>query len=190
MRQDYFSTLVDLGFVLKAQTPSDPGLNANRGNDQLIKSIILGGLWPRVAQVVLPDSAVKFDKVQAGTVRRENEAHEFRLYEIDEKSRLFIHPSSVMFSHTSWKTPFVTYFNRRMTSKMYLMDVTEVGSLYTPLCRGFRNLNSQIPTYSILMFGGPVTVDHIGGGLKVEMPKGQLNLRAWPRIGVHVNQLR
>lgn len=44
--------------------------------------------------------------------------------------------------------------------------------------------------YALLLFGGPVTVNHIGGGLIVGAKGTEIKLRAWPRIGVLVNQLR
>jgi hypothetical protein len=41
------------------------------------------------------------------------------------------------------------------------------------------------------MFGGPIDVNHIGGGLTVgTKDSGFVKLKAWPRIGVLVKQLR
>ena len=48
----------------------------------------------------------------------------------------------------------------------------------------------KVPMYALLLFGGPVTVNHIGGGLIVGAKGTEVRLRAWPRIGVLVNQLR
>lgn len=42
----------------------------------------------------------------------------------------------------------------------------------------------------MLLFGGPVTVNHAGGGLTVGNKDAFVKLKAWPRIGVLVNQLR
>lgn len=44
--------------------------------------------------------------------------------------------------------------------------------------------------YAVLLFGGPVTVNHVGGGLVVGSGECRVRLRAWPRIGTLVNQLR
>lgn len=44
--------------------------------------------------------------------------------------------------------------------------------------------------YALLLFGGPVSVNHIGGGLTVGTRDGFVKLKAWPRIGILVNQLR
>ncbi|KAF8832013.1 hypothetical protein HHX47_DHR1000914 [Lentinula edodes] len=102
-----------------------PGLNVNSSEENLLKALILGGLWPRVARVHLPKSAIKFDKVQGGTVQRENTAKEFKIFDIQE-GRVFLHPSSVLFGHASWKSPFIAYFQKSLTTKIFLRDVTEL----------------------------------------------------------------
>ena len=79
----------------------------------------------------LPKSAIKFDRVQGGTVQRENTAKEYKLYDLKE-GRVFLHPSSVLFGETMWKSPFLTYFSKHMTSKVFLRDATEVR--YVPHC--------------------------------------------------------
>ncbi len=44
--------------------------------------------------------------------------------------------------------------------------------------------------YALLLFGGPVTIDHIKGGVTIGSKEAFVRLKAWPRIGVLVNQLR
>ncbi|KAI0354638.1 P-loop containing nucleoside triphosphate hydrolase protein [Trametes cingulata] len=182
LRLDFLSALTQLGFVPSSPSspsakPTSPALNANAANTNLVKAVILGGLWPRVARVHLPKSAIKFDRVQAGTVQRENSAREFRLYDIRSgdgggSGRVFLHPASVLFGANAWRSPFIAYFQKQMTSKVFLRDATEV------------------PIYALLLFGGPVTVNHIGGGLTVGSKDCTIKLKAWPRIGVLVNHLR
>ncbi|KAI9060487.1 P-loop containing nucleoside triphosphate hydrolase protein [Trametes sanguinea] len=195
LRLDFLSSLAQLGFVPPSSKPSDPALNAHAANTNLVKAVILGGLWPRVARVHLPKAAIKFDRVQAGTVQRENSAKEFRMYDIRSSSsepgssagsaqqgragggggggeRVFLHPASVLFGATAWRSPFLAYFQKQMTSKVFLRDATEV------------------PIYALLLFGGPVSVNHIGGGLTVGTRDCFVKLKAWPRIGVLVNHLR
>ena len=83
----------------------------------------------------LPASAIKFDRVQAGTVQRANVAKEYKFYDIrapsalgeGESPRVFLHPASVLFSSAEWRSPFVVYFQKQMTSKVFLRDATEVG---------------------------------------------------------------
>ncbi|KAI0640102.1 P-loop containing nucleoside triphosphate hydrolase protein [Trametes polyzona] len=171
LRLDFLSALSQLGFVPPSSSPTTPALNANASNTNLVKAVVLGGLWPRVARVHLPRGAIKFDRVQAGTVQRANSAREFRLYDLRD-GRVFVHPASVLFGATAWRAPFVAYFQKQMTSKVFLRDATEV------------------PIYALLLFGGPVTVNHIGGGLTVGAGDCFIKLKAWPRIGVLVNHLR
>ncbi|KIO25963.1 hypothetical protein M407DRAFT_236196 [Tulasnella calospora MUT 4182] len=169
LRSDFHSALAGIGFVPIDSSPLDPSLNVHSSNENLVKSVVCGGLWPRVAMVSTPKQL--FDKVQAGTVEREREAKEYKLFEKGE--RVFIHPQSVMFDGLgSHKSPFFSYFSKNMTSKVFLRDVTEV------------------PMYGALLFGGKVTVNHIAGGLTVGSDGAWIKLKAWPRIGVLVNQLR
>ncbi|KAJ7017484.1 P-loop containing nucleoside triphosphate hydrolase protein [Mycena alexandri] len=155
LRNDFISSLSDLGFIPLASTPA---------NTNLIKAVVLGGLWPAVARVHLPKSAIKFDRVSAGTVQRENIAKEFKMFDLREG------PSS--FEAAAWKSPFLVYFHKHMTSKVFLRDATE------------------IPLYALLLFGGPVAVNHVAGGLTIGTKDSWIRLKAWPRIGVLVNQLR
>ncbi|TFK86940.1 P-loop containing nucleoside triphosphate hydrolase protein [Polyporus arcularius HHB13444] len=171
LRLDFLSSLASLGFVPESSKPTDDALNTNSSNLNLVKAVILGGFWPRVARVHLPQSAIKFDRVQAGTIQRENTAKEFKMYDLKE-GRVFVHPASILFNASAWKSPFLTYFQKQLTSKVFLRDATEV------------------PIYALLLFGGPVTVNHIGGGLTVGNKDCIIKLKAWPRIGVLVNQLR
>ncbi|KAJ7597434.1 P-loop containing nucleoside triphosphate hydrolase protein [Mycena floridula] len=172
LRYDFLSLLKDMNFVQPSSSPSSMAHNINSKNSNLLKSVILGGLYPRIAKVHLPKSAIKFDKVQAGAIQRENTAKEFKFYDISSDERVFLHPSSVLFSESSWRCRFVVYFQKHMTSKIFLRDVT------------------QVPLYSLLLFGGAVTVNHIAGGLEVGTGSSMIKLRAWPRIGILVNQLR
>ncbi|KAJ6504362.1 P-loop containing nucleoside triphosphate hydrolase protein [Mycena vulgaris] len=171
LRNDFIGSLADLGFIPLSSNPSTPALNTNSENMNLIKAVVLGGLWPRVARVHLPKSAIKFDRVSAGTVQRENIAKEFKMYDL-RQGRVFLHPASILFEVAAWKSPFLVYFHKHMTSKVFLRDATEV------------------PLYALLLFGGPVSVNHVAGGLTIGSRDSWIRLRAWPRIGVLVNQLR
>ncbi|GLB35802.1 putative helicase associated domain (HA2) Add an annotation [Lyophyllum shimeji] len=171
LRHDFLLSLADLGFIPLSSAPSSPALNKNSGNLNLIKAVILGGLWPRVARVHLPKDRIKFDKVQAGTIQRENTAKEYKIYDLRE-GRVFLHPGSVLFGEAAWKTPFLVYFHKYMSTKVFLRDATEV------------------PLYALLLFGGRVSVNQIGGGLTIGGKESFIKLRAWPRIGILVNQLR
>jgi hypothetical protein len=55
----------------------------------------------------------------------QHEAKELKLY--DQSGRVFIHPSSVLFSEAGFKSGFVAYFAKAETSKVFLRDATEVS---------------------------------------------------------------
>lgn len=128
LRVDFLSALANIGFIPQSSRPSTPALNVNSDNTNLLKAVILGGLWPRVARVHLPQSAVKFDKVSGGTVQRENIAKEYKMFDLRDQ-RVFLHPASVLFNFAAWKSQYVVYFSKVLTSKLYLRDATEVSSL-------------------------------------------------------------
>jgi ATP-dependent RNA helicase DHX57 len=123
LKGDFFAALSDIGFVPLSATADSPSLNVNGENTNLIKAIILGGLWPRVARIALPKAT--FDRVAAGTVQREHVAKELKIFDKDE-GRVFLHPSSVLFGIASYKSPFIAYFSMNATSKTFLRDATEV----------------------------------------------------------------
>lgn len=184
LRQDLFFNLAEAGFVDSSAGISDPVLNTNRDNTHLIKSLILGGLWPQVAEVRLPKSAIKFDQVAAGAVQRENSAVEFKVYDLN-RERVFIHPGSVLFNEAAWKPPFVCYFTKHATKKTYLRGCTQVR-VVLPVSTLISNA-WKVSLYGILLLGGTISVNHVGGGVTVGKA---IRLRASPRIGVLVAQLR
>ncbi|KAI7859753.1 P-loop containing nucleoside triphosphate hydrolase protein [Circinella umbellata] len=165
LKRQYTDALTEIGFYDKQRINK---YNQNNDNMNLIKSIVFGGLNPNVAKIRMPDA--KYDKVLSGTVEREKEAKEIKFY-TKQDGRVFLHPSSILFSNNHYNGSFLTYFSRMETSKIFIRDGTEV------------------PSYAILFFGGRVDIDHLGRGLKVG-EEGWIKFRAWARIGVLVNQLK
>ncbi|KAG6889480.1 hypothetical protein C0992_004985 [Termitomyces sp. T32_za158] len=130
LRGDFLLSLSDIGFIPLGSKSSGPALNKNSGNYNLLKAVILGGLWPHVAHVNLPRDRIKFDKVSAGTIQRENTAKEYKIYDLRE-GRVFLHPGSVLFSEATWASPFLVYFHKYMTSKVFLRDATQVWQTFS-----------------------------------------------------------
>ncbi|KAI8603081.1 P-loop containing nucleoside triphosphate hydrolase protein [Dissophora ornata] len=141
--------------------------NVNSDNMALVKAIILSGLYPNVIKIKMPDA--KFDKMIAGAVERETVTKEIRLFTKDD-GRVFLHPSSILFQTNQYQVPFLVYFSKLETTKIFVHDAT------------------MVPMYGLLLFGGQVQVDHLGRGL--EIGDGFIKLRAFARIGVLVNQLK
>ncbi len=89
----------------------------------------------------------------------------------DQSGRVFIHPSSILFSESGFKSGFLAYFSKAETSKVFLRDATE------------------IPLFGLLLFGGAITINHWVGGIMIGSD-GHVKLRAGTRIGVLCSQLR
>lgn len=184
--------LEELGFVDRAYVnawrtrgPQWPAaaaahaLDAHSGNTNLLRALLLAALWPGVARVDQPTA--KFVESASGAVRKE--AHARELHYFDERDgRVFLHPSSQLFHATQFKSNYVAWFAKSASgaagvARTYLRDVTEV------------------PLYALLLFGGPLFVDHDAGGITVATgtePSGDawVRMRASARIGVLCRQLR
>ncbi|GAA6037303.1 hypothetical protein JCM8097_008673 [Rhodosporidiobolus ruineniae] len=170
LRTDYLTALSSVGFLPTRVSPSDPAFNTNSQNENLLKAIVFAGT-ARLVRVKLPKAV--FDKGISGAIERERESREVKFFEPD--GRVFLHPTSLLFEETKFATPFVTYFNKQVTSKPFLRDANEV------------------PLYALLLFSpGRISMELDRGvtvhlGARAEQP---VHLRAWPRIGVLVNGLR
>ncbi|ORZ28166.1 P-loop containing nucleoside triphosphate hydrolase protein [Lobosporangium transversale] len=177
LKSQYLEVLDDIGFTTK--NPSQPQNrrrsercscgedNVHSDNMALIKAIILSGLYPNVIKIKMPDA--KFDKMIAGAVERQTVTKEIRMFTKDD-GRVFLHPSSILFQTNQYQVPFLVYFSKLETTKVFVHDAT------------------MVPMYGLLLFGGQVQVDHLGRGL--EIGDGFVKLRAFARIGVLVNQLK
>lgn len=69
-------------------------------------------------------------------MQRENTAKEYRIYDANTaepaaNARVFIHPSSVLFSESTWKTRFLVFFQKHMTAKVYIREVTQASKPFT-----------------------------------------------------------
>ncbi|KAH9178563.1 P-loop containing nucleoside triphosphate hydrolase protein [Lactarius sanguifluus] len=165
LRNDLFSALQSAGLV-----PAAP--NAHAREPALLKALLLAALYPRVARIALPRNAVRFTRVAGGSVEQDASARQWRARDM-RGERVWVHPASVLFAEARWRSGVVVSFRRVETTKVFLRDVTEV------------------PLYALLLFGGPIVVDHVRGGLTVGgRAEGTVRLRAWPRIAILVQQLR
>ncbi|ORY29995.1 P-loop containing nucleoside triphosphate hydrolase protein [Naematelia encephala] len=166
LRQDFLSALSQIGFV----PSSAAGLakySTNARLDNLVKAVIVGGLYPRIARIAMPKA--QFERVQQGAVQKDHEAKEVKMF--DQSGRVFIHPSSILFAESGFKSGYLTYFSKAETSKVFLRDATEV------------------PLYGLLLFGGRITINHWAGGIMLGAD-GWVRMKAGTRIGVLCSQLR
>ncbi|GAA6000137.1 hypothetical protein JCM10207_007874 [Rhodosporidiobolus poonsookiae] len=170
LRTEYLNALSSVGFIPLRARSDDPAWNENSQNENLLKAIVFAGT-ARLVRVKMPKAV--FDKGISGAIERERESREVKFFEPD--GRVFLHPTSLLFEETKFSTPFVTYFNKQVTTKPFLRDANEV------------------PLYALLLFSpGRITME-LDRGVTVHLgAKNEqwVHLRAWPRIGVLVNGLR
>ncbi|KAL7424264.1 putative ATP-dependent RNA helicase ucp12 [Cryptotrichosporon argae] len=166
LRADFLAALSAIGFVGQARDDL-AAASANAHSDNLVKAVLVGGLYPRVARIQLPEA--QYERVQQGAVQKDHEAKQVKFF--DRAGRVFLHPSSVLFAESGFRPGYVAYFQKAETSKVFLRDATEV------------------PLYGLLLFGGAITINHWAGGL-VLGAEGDVRLRAATRVGVLCAQLR
>lgn len=119
LRQDFYNALSSLGFIARARS----AVNTNSTNDNLVKAIIVGGLYPRIARIALPNA--QYERLQQGTIQKDHQAKEVKFF--DQAGRVFLHPTSILFAEAGGlKSGFVAYFAKAETSKVFLRDATEV----------------------------------------------------------------
>ncbi|TNY18898.1 P-loop containing nucleoside triphosphate hydrolase protein [Rhodotorula diobovata] len=170
LRTDYLSALSSVGFVPLRVRPDDAAFNVNSQNENLLKAIVFAGT-ARLVRVKLPKAV--FDKGISGAIERERESREVKFFE--PEGRVFLHPSSLLFEETKFASPFITFFNKQVTTKPFLRDANEV------------------PLYALLLFSSGRISMELDRGVTVHLGARQeqwVHLRAWPRIGVLVNGLR
>ena len=109
--------------------------------------MLCAGLYPNIVRIVHPETT--YYQVEQGALPMEAKANEIRLFG-KAPGRVFIHPSSVTFAETKFNNPHAVYFEKVLTSRVYLQDVT------------------MMPAYPILLFGGEVRVDHERGLVTVD----------------------
>ena len=85
-----------------------------------------------------------------------------------DDGRVFIHPSSILFTEQKYDEPIVIYGSKVSTSKIFLRDCSACSSL------------------PLLLLGGDLSLEHQGNSLNVD----GIRFRAFPRITVLINGMR
>jgi len=165
-RAQYISSLKEIGFLPISYHSSQSDTTANY-SFALLQSLLLSALHPQTLRIALPTQ--KYAATSTGTLALDPASREIKFFS-GENDRVFIHPSSTLFSAQTFanNATFLSYWNRVQTSKVFARDVTPA----TP--------------FAMLLFGGPVEVVP-GMGLLVD---GRWRIRGWARIGVLVGRLR
>jgi hypothetical protein len=98
-------------------------LNRNGANKNLLRALIAGAFQPQVAQISFPDK--KFASSVTGTVEVDPDARTIKYFN-QENGRVFIHPSSILFSAQGYPNAaaYLAYFTKMATSKVFIRDLT------------------------------------------------------------------
>uniref|UniRef100_A0A1D1Y0G5 Putative ATP-dependent RNA helicase DHX57 n=1 Tax=Anthurium amnicola TaxID=1678845 RepID=A0A1D1Y0G5_9ARAE len=132
----------------------------------LVKAILCAGLYPNVAAT---------EEGVIGPAQGSNRASssgiavkEHRLW-YDGRREVHIHPSSVNYNVKEFRYPFLVFLEKVETSKVFLRDTT----IISPYC--------------ILLFGGPINIQHQTGLVVID---GWLKLTAPAQTAVLFKELR
>ncbi|KAI8620273.1 P-loop containing nucleoside triphosphate hydrolase protein [Chytriomyces sp. MP71] len=170
LRRQYLDILVDIGFVkgdeVKAALTGSGACNAYSRDGRVVKAAIVSGLYPQVATIKMPE--VTYVDTAHGAVEREPAAHDIEI-STEQDGRISLHPSSVLIDVGRYEDLLLAFHQKVSTSKVFLRD----GTMVSP--------------WPVLMFGGPLIVDHEGRTVAVD---GYTKFQAFPRIAVLVDGLR
>lgn len=197
-KAQFLQLILEMGFTAYGSI----GKSEAKINYALVMAIVTGSLYPNIIRVQYPNQ--KYLKTSLGSVAVDPEAKQIKLWVKNDSqdleslplTRVFIHPSSVMFSTKDYepndasseddptdisrlapqvpkadlvviKTPFLTYKSSHLTSKLYIRGIT------------------PSTTISTLLFGGKF--EYEAKGLLLN---GWLPIRTWCKNGVLIKQVR
>ncbi len=131
-RLDLLSHLQEMGFVANSYSPfgvyDDEVYDRNAQHRGVLRSVIMAALWPAVVRIDLPSA--KFDQSSSGTVQREAEARQVKYF--DRNGRVFLHPSSTLFSCKGFESSYLTTFAKSSTG---LRPIPRCTCAMLPRCR-------------------------------------------------------
>lgn len=125
-RAQFLTSLKDAAIVpvdYSETSPSFSSLNRNATNRSLLRALVAGAFQPQIARIAFPDK--KFTSSITGTFEVDPDARTIKYFN-QENGRVFIHPSSLLFSVQSYTNAatFLSYFTKMETSKVFVRDLT------------------------------------------------------------------
>ena len=133
-RAQLLTSLKDAGilpFEYKEGTNSSIRWDRNGNNTSLLQALIAGSFNPQIAQIKFPDK--KFAASMTGTIELDPDARTIKYFNL-ENGRVFIHPSSMLFSVQNFaNAAYLSYFSKMETSKVFIRELTR---MFTPLSHG------------------------------------------------------
>lgn len=166
-RSQYLSSLKEIGFIAPHHDEAS-SFAPSEVPYALLRALLLSALYPQALRISYPPQ--RYQSTVSGALAVDPESREIKYFDSDN-NRVFIHPSSTLFSAQSFPNSagFMSYFNKVETSKVFVRELTPAGS------------------YGLLLFGGKIELDTQGRGITVD---SWVRLRGWARIGVLVGRLR
>ena len=172
LASQYDSSLTAAGFSSSRES------DRNAQSWRVLRTCAVASMAPnQLVHVIRPSE--KYEDTFGGARLKEGEAkgHTFFIRIEDEagptekkkEDRVFIHPSSSLFSVGSYSCPWLVFHGMIHTSKPFLLDATECSA------------------YALLMFGGPLTVQARNSTIIVD---GWVHLSANARIAALIRGLR
>ncbi|GBG62910.1 hypothetical protein CBR_g34282 [Chara braunii] len=178
MRRQFATLLADIGFVKlpKGSATKDKWApdwvddpkqlwNVHALQPSIVKAVLCAGLYPNIAAMteesILLGHASAINAAGGGSGARPKWT--------DGERPVAIHPSSINHPLTNFKFPFMVYHEKVQTSRVFIRDC------------------SVVSPYQLLLFGGPITVQHQTGQVTVD---GWLSLKAPAQIAVLFKELR
>lgn len=122
-KAQFVTSLKDAGILSVDYNGSSMALNHNASNRNLLRALVAGAFQPQVAQISFPDK--KFASSVTGTVEVDPDARTIKYFN-QENGRVFIHPSSILFSAQGYPNAaaYLAYFTKMATSKVFIRDLT------------------------------------------------------------------
>ena len=169
--QQYGSSLSGAGF------PASVESDRNSQSWRILRTCAVASMAPeQLVRVYRPST--KYEATAEGALMKEGEAKGHKFYirtatdvTTDKRAeeRVFMHPSSAMFSVGSYSCPWLVFHSMIRTSKPFLRDATECSA------------------YGLLLFGGSLSVEARNSVIHID---GWIRLSANARIGALIQGLR
>jgi HrpA-like RNA helicase len=125
-KAQFISSLKDAAIIpvdYSESSPSFSRLNSHASNRSLLRALVAGAFQPQIARIEFPDK--KFASSITGTFEVDPDARTIKYFN-QENGRVFIHPSSLLFSAQSFPNAaaYLSYFTKMETSKVFIRDLT------------------------------------------------------------------
>ena len=147
-RAQFVTSLKDAGILPVDYRDGPNTWNRNSSNRNLLRALIAGAFQPQVAQISFPDK--KFASSVTGTVEVDPDARTIKYFN-QENGRVFIHPSSILFSAQGYpnSAAYLGYFTKMATSKVFIRDLTRKSFLLRSQVLKSDQVLTYLPCFSI-----------------------------------------